>query len=87
MRYLAKRHVATRRNSQPTTSHLTSAVARLQRNLGERTTTADPAASASANPNPATTANSPLPDNSTHTTIELISCLVALSACAYGSEG
>jgi hypothetical protein len=28
-----------------------------------------------------------LPDNSTYTTIDLVSCLVAPSACAYGSEG
>ena len=27
-----------------------------------------------------------LPHTSTYTTIELVSCLVALSACAYGSE-
>jgi len=28
-----------------------------------------------------------LPDTSTYRTIELVSCLVAESACAYGSEG
>jgi hypothetical protein len=28
-----------------------------------------------------------LPDASTYTTIELVSCLVEPSACAYGSEG
>jgi hypothetical protein len=28
-----------------------------------------------------------LPDTTTYTTIELVSCLVAQSACAYGSEG
>src|ERR1700758_2642645 len=28
-----------------------------------------------------------LPDTSTYTTRELVSCLVARSACAYGSEG
>lgn len=28
-----------------------------------------------------------LPDTSTYTTIELVSCLVVPSACAYGSEG
>ncbi len=28
-----------------------------------------------------------LPDTSTYTTIELISCLVAPSACTYGSKG
>ena|ERR1700692_4163497 len=28
-----------------------------------------------------------LPDTSTYTTADLISCLVAPSACAYGSEG
>ena len=28
-----------------------------------------------------------LPDTSTYTTLDLVSCLVAPSACAYGSEG
>ena len=28
-----------------------------------------------------------LPDTSTYTTLELVSCLIAPSACAYGSEG